>query len=150
MSIERRTFLKGILATSGTMAIGSSLLPSAAMADWPKNAFTAKNVEEALQALFLETSDKITINTPEIAENGAVVPVEITADLPKVESITIIADGNPRPLTAQFQFAENAEAWIKTRIKMAETSNVVVVVKADGKLYTARRSVKVTIGGCGG
>jgi sulfur-oxidizing protein SoxY len=152
MSIPRRTFLKGVLVTSSAMAIGTSLLPPAVMADWPEKAFLADTVEDALKSLFLdvETSDKITINAPAIAENGAVVPVEVTADLPKVESITVIAEENPKPLIAKFNFAENAESWIKTRIKMAETSNVIVVVKADGKLYTARRLIKVTIGGCGG
>jgi sulfur-oxidizing protein SoxY len=106
-----------------------------------------------MMALFespdVEESDKITIDTPKIAENGAIVPVEITVNLPNVESITIISEKNPTPLIGQFEFADNAEAWVKTRIKMDQTSNIVAVVKADGKLYAARRKVKVTLGGCG-
>ncbi len=154
MSIPRRTFLKGVLATSGVATIGT-LLPSAVMADWPIKAFMADTVEDALEVLFessdVETnSDKLTIKAPKIAENGAVVPIEVTADLPNVESIAIIAEENPKPLIAQFNFAENAMPWVKTRIKMAKTSNVIAIVKADGKLYTAQSQVKVTIGGCGG
>jgi sulfur-oxidizing protein SoxY len=152
-TLPRRTFLKGIIATGGAMALGTTVLPSAVMADWPKLAFEATSVDEAMMALFespdVEESDKITIDTPKIAENGAIVPVEITVNLPNVESITIISEKNPTPLIGQFEFADNAEAWVKTRIKMDQTSNIVAVVKADGKLYAARRKVKVTVGGCG-
>lgn len=154
MNIPRRTFLKGVLATGGAMALGTTVLPSAVMADWPKKAFEAETLEKALLALFesdeVAETDKITIEAPEIAENGAVVPVEITANLPKVESIAIIAEKNTAPLVAQFKFADNAESYIRTKIKMGDTSNVVVVVKADGKLYVARRQVEITVGGCGG
>jgi len=147
MILARRTFLKGIIATGGTMALGTSLLPSTVMADWPKLAFEASSVEDAMMSLFesadVEETDKITIETLDIAENGAVVPVEITANLPNVKSITIIAEKNPVPLIGQFHFADNAEGWVKTRIKMDKTSNVIAVVKADGKLYAARREVKV-------
>ncbi len=154
MILARRTFLKGIIATGGTMALGTSLLPSTVMADWPKMAFEATSVEDAMMALFdsaeVEETDKIIIDTPDIAENGAVVPVEITANLPNVKSITIIGEKNPVPLIGHFDFADNTEGWIKTRIKMGKTSNVIAVVKADGKVYAARREIKVTLGGCGG
>jgi len=156
MSLPRRTFLKSLLATGGVMALGTTVLPTAVMADWPKAAFEAKSIEEALMALFesdeVTESDKITITVPEIAENGAVVPIEVSTQLPNIESMAVIAEKNPVPLIAQFNFPEpeNATGWLKTRIKMNETSNVVVVAKANGKLYVARRNVKVTIGGCGG
>lgn len=154
MNIPRRTFLKGVLATGGAMALGTTVLPSAVMADWPKKAFEAKTVEDALKALFASDdtveTDQITIKAPDIAENGAVVPVEITANLPKVESIAIIGEKNTTPLAAQFKLAANAEPYIKTKIKMGETADIVTVVKADGKLYVARRQVEITIGGCGG
>ncbi len=157
MSMPRRTFLKGVLATSGAAAIGTSLLPPTVMADWPEKAFMADTFEDVLKALS-ETSkevkiigsDKLTIDAPAIAENGAVVPIEVTADLPKAEYIAIIAEENPKPLIAKFKFSEDALVWVKTRIKMAETSNVSAIVKADGKFYGVRRLVKVTIGGCGG
>jgi sulfur-oxidizing protein SoxY len=158
MSLPRRSFLKSVLATGGAMALGATVLPTAVMAYWPKAAFEAKSIEEALMALFesdeVTESDQITIEVPEIAENGAVVPikVEVSANLPNIESVAVIAEKNPVPLVAQFNFPEpeNFTGWLKTRIKMGETSEVVIVAKADGKLYVARRNVKVTIGGCGG
>jgi len=156
MNIPRRSFLKSTLALGGAFTLGSSLLPQNAMADWPTVAFEADNVEHALMALFkqseIEESDKIKIQTPEIAENGAVVPVEVSTELPQVESITLFAEKNPVPLVGQFNFPdpETAVGWIKTRIKMSETAQVIAVVSAGGKLYSARREVKVTIGGCGG
>jgi sulfur-oxidizing protein SoxY len=152
MSLPRRTFLKGIIATGGAMALGTTVLPPAVMADWPKMAFDATTIEDALMALFessnVEKSDKITIDAPDIAENGAVVPVEITANMPNVKSITVISEKNPVPLVGQFNFADNAEGWVKTRIKMGGTGDIVAVVKADDKLYVARRKVQVTRGGC--
>jgi len=154
MNLPRRTFLKGVIATSGAMALGTAVLPPTVMADWPKMAFEAKTVEDALMALFespdVKETDKIIIKAPSIAENGAVVPIEVTADLPNVESITIIGEKNPIPLIGQFNFTESVEPWVKTRIKMGETSNVVAVVIANGVLFVMRREVKVTIGGCGG
>jgi sulfur-oxidizing protein SoxY len=116
-------------------------------------AFQNKSLDEALSNLFEGTaaeSDKITIKAPHIAENGKVVPIEVSTDLPKVESITILSEKNPRPLVAKFNFVGNAKGWLKTRIKMGGTGNVIVVVKADGKLYKASRKIKVTVGGCGG
>ncbi|MDM8558443.1 thiosulfate oxidation carrier protein SoxY [Candidatus Parabeggiatoa sp. HSG14] len=155
MNIRRRAFLKGILATGGAMALGTTLLPQSVMAEWPTSAFDAETTEDALKALFengasAEESDKVIIKAEDKAENGAVVPVEITANLPKVESITIFSEGNPIPLIGQFTFGENADAWVKTRIKMAESSNVVAIVKADGKLYKASKAIEVTSGGCAG
>ena len=154
MALSRRTALKGILATSGAIALGTTVLPTAVMADWPKQAFAAKTVDDAIKALFesqdVEESQKITIDAPKIAENGAVVPIEIKADFSKVDSITIIGDKNPVPLIGKFNFFDNAEGYVKTRIKLGSTSNVIAVVKSEGKLYVARRAVKVTLGGCGG
>ncbi|MCK5716216.1 MAG: thiosulfate oxidation carrier protein SoxY [Thiomargarita sp.] len=155
MSLPRRDFLKGIIATSGVMALGTILIPEILMAkEWPKDAFYAEKVEDVLLKLFEDAdpakSNQIIIEAPEIAENGAVVPIEVTAPFTNVDSITIIGDQNPTPLIAQFNFEDNAEAWIKTRIKLGKTSNVVAVVKAEGKFYIAQRHVKVTIGGCGG
>jgi len=160
MNKQRRAFLKGALATGGAMAFGTTVLPQSAMADWSEKvseAFSANSIEDISKALFendgvIEETNNIFIDAPPIAENGAVVPIEITADIPKVESIVIIGEKNPTPLIAQFNFhePENAVAWVKTRIKMSETSHVVIVVKADGKLYAARRKVQITVGGCGG
>lgn len=153
-NLPRRSFLKGTLATSA-LAVAATVLPRAVMADWPKAAFEAKTVEDAIMALLGSpdtiASTAIEIKVPEIAENGAVVPVQVSSTLSKVESITLIAEKNPVPLVAQFKFdSDGVQPFIATRIKMGETANVVAVIKSDGKLYTARKEVKVTIGGCGG
>jgi len=153
MDITRRIFLKNTL-TGSAVVLGISLLPQAVMAEWPKTAFEAKSLEEILKALFenpaAENSDKIKIEAPDIAENGAVVEVKVNVDLPKVESVAIIAEKNPVPLIAQFNLGEGTEGFVATRIKMAESGNVVAIVKSEGKLYAARKAVKVTVGGCGG
>jgi sulfur-oxidizing protein SoxY len=154
MSIARRTFLKATFAAGSTIALGGSLLPTAVMADWPKAAFEAKTVSDALKVLYtspdVTDSKEIKLEAPDVAENGAVVPITVSTSLADVETITIIAEKNAIPLIGQFKFTKNAVAYVSTRIKMAETSNVVVVVKAGGKLYTTKKSVTVTSGGCGG
>ena len=155
-SMKRRIFLKGTLATSTIgMAVSAGLLtPRMVLAAWPKAAFEAKSVDQAVNDLFgsstLTGSDKIKIKAPDIAENGAVVPISVDSDLPDVESISIIADKNPTPLTSSFILGKGAEPYVATRIKMGKTGNVIAVVKAGGKLYSASKEVKVTIGGCGG
>jgi sulfur-oxidizing protein SoxY len=154
--MKRRIFLKGTLA-SGTVAValGAGLLsPRAVLAAWPEKAFQAKNVQDALNAIYgsdlTKASDNVSIKAPDIAENGAVVPITVSTDMPNVESISIIAEKNGTPLAASYQLASNTEGVISTRIKMGKTSNVIAVVKADGNTYSARKEVKVTIGGCGG
>ena len=155
MTIKRRTFLKGTLA-AGTvgMAVSAGLLtPRAVMAAWPTEAFEAKSMDAAMQAVMGGTnaaSGDITIKAPDIAENGAVVPVTVSTGISGVESISIFAEQNANPLTSSYMLASNAEPFVSTRIKMGKTSNVVAVVKAGGKLYNASKEVKVTIGGCGG
>lgn len=153
MRISRRTFLSSTLAGS-VLALGATFLPRTLLAEWPKKAFEAKSVDDALTALFNSNeateSDKIKLDAPDIAENGSVVKIEISTELEKVESIAIVAEKNPVPLVAQFKLGENTVGFVSTRIKMGETGNVIAVVKADGKLYKASKEVKVTIGGCGG
>jgi sulfur-oxidizing protein SoxY len=155
MSMKRRTFLKGTLA-AGTvgMAVSAGLLtPRAVMAAWPKEAFEAKSMDAAMQATVGATGTSagdITIKAPDIAENGAVVPVTVSTGISGVESISIFAEQNANPLTSSYMLASNAEPFVSTRIKMGKTSNVIAVVKAGGKLYNASKEVKVTIGGCGG
>jgi len=156
MMMKRRTFLKSSLAV-GTVgaAIGLGLLvPRAVLAAWPKSAFEARTVDNALTALTgnaqLAGSNNIHIKAPGIAENGAVVPVSVTTSIPDVESISIIAKKNARPLVASFNLGKGAEGFVATRIKMGQTATIIAVVKAGGKLYSAGKKVKVTIGGCGG
>jgi sulfur-oxidizing protein SoxY len=122
-------------------------------AQWNKAAFDAKAVADALKNIGATTvteSDQIQLKAPEIAENGAIVPVEITSRIPGTQTIYIIADKNPQPLVAIFDIASDMEPFISTRIKMGESSRVRVLVKAGGKFYVITQEVKVTIGGCGG
>jgi sulfur-oxidizing protein SoxY len=154
--MKRRIFLKGSLASGAIgMAVSAGLLtPRLVLAAWPKAAFEATNVDNAVNSLFGSTtltgSDKIKIKAPDIAENGAVVPISVETGIEGVESISIIAEKNAAPLTSSFVLGKGTEAFIATRIKMAKTSSVIAVVKAGGKLYSTGKEVKVTIGGCGG
>jgi len=154
--MKRRIFLKGTLAGSAVaVAVGAGLLqPRDLLAAWPKDAFGAKKVDDALSSLLgsaaTESSDKIEIKAPDIAENGAVVPVTISSSLADIKSINIIAEKNGTPLIASFNLGSSAEGYVSTRIKMGQTSNVIAVVHAGGKSYSASKEVKVTIGGCGG
>lgn len=155
-SMKRRIFLKGTLATGATgLAISTGLLtPRMVLAAWPKSAFDATTVDDAVNGLYgsstLTGSDKIKIKAPDIAENGAVVPVSITTDIADPQSISIIAEKNANPLAASFDLGPGAEGYVSTRIKMGKTASVIAVVKAGDKLYSTGKEVKVTIGGCGG
>jgi len=155
-SMKRRLFLKGSLATGAAgMAISAGLLtPRLVLAAWPKTAFEAKTVDDAVNGLFgggsLTGSDDIKIKAPDIAENGAVVPVSVTTGIAGAESISIIVEKNATPLVASFILGSGTEGYVSTRIKMGKTSSVIAVVKAGDKLYSSGKEVKVTIGGCGG
>lgn len=156
MKQTRRTFLKSAGAASTiAVAIGAGLLkPTGVLAaEWNKNAFDAKTPADALKGLgagATANSKDILIKAPDIAENGAVVPVEITSKIPNTQSIAILAAANAQPLVADFDLANGAEGYVSTRIKMGKTSSVQAVVQAGDKYYSAQKEVKVTIGGCGG
>ena len=156
MNQNRRFLLKGTLAASAAgVAISAGLLtPKTAMAAWSKKAFEAQDVNSALAASMgsasTTESSKVTLKAPDIAENGAVVPVTVTSSIPNVESIGILVANNAQPLSATFNLGATTEADISTRIKMGKTSDVIAIVKAGGKLYSTKKQVKVTIGGCGG
>ncbi len=154
MNDFRRTFLK-LSGSAGALAVAaaSGLLRSGqARAAWNEAAFKSKAVADALKNLgatnLIESKD-IAITAPDIAENGAVVPVAVTSKIPNTQSISIIAEKNPFPLAATFDISSGGDGYVSTRLKMGETSNVRAVVKADGRFYTAVKEVKVTIGGCG-
>jgi len=154
--MNRRVLLKAGLAGSVVaVAAGAGLLkPQTVLAAWPQGAFEAKSVADALKNLHqgeaASESQDIDLGTPDIAENGAVVPVKVSTSLPNVESIGILIEENNRPLAAEFVLTEHSGPSVSTRVKVAKTSNIVAVVKSDGKLYSATKNVKVTIGGCGG
>jgi len=151
----RRQFLK-LTGSAGvlTAAVTTGLLKSgtAFAATWNKAGFESKavaDVQKSLGATSLTDSADITITAPDIAENGAIVPVAVTSKIPNTESISIIAENNPFPLAASFNISGGGEGYVSTRIKMGKTSNVRAIVKAGGKFYTAVKEVKVTVGGCG-
>jgi len=156
MNHNRRVLLKGTLAAGATgIAISAGLLtPKAVLAAWPKAAFEAKDVNSALTAALgssnASDSADVKLKAPDIAENGAVVPVTVTSNIAGTEVISIIVAENGTPLSASFNLGANTNGFVSTRIKMGKTSDVVAVVKAGGKLYSSTKNVKVTIGGCGG
>ena len=154
MNSARRLLLKAA-GSAGllTSAVAAGLLkPGRALAEWDSAAFSATRLTDALAAIGASgatTSLDVVVKTPDIAENGAVVPVEIVTTLPNVESIAILADKNPTPLIVQYTLTD-FDGMLTTRIKMRETAKVRAIVKAGGKLYTSAKEVKITIGGCGG
>ena len=155
---RRRHLLQG--AGGGTvlalMAAAGLLRPAPAWAEWNKQAFDVKNsLNDAVAALGgaspPQQSAEIAIKGPDIAENGAVVPFEVTSKIPGTRNIALLVEKNPNILAANFSIPQGTDPWINTRIKMGQTSNVYALVKAaDGKYYYASKEVKVTLGGCGG
>lgn len=151
----RRQALKRAGMLLASPAAAALLVPQTAQAAWPKDAFDAKTTKEALSVLHPgaapQKSDAITIVAPELAENGTVVPVTVQSSLTHVETITVLADGNPRALVATFTLGKRAQAPITVRMKLAKSQDIVVVAKgADGKTHLASRPIRVSIGGCGG
>jgi len=126
--------------------------PLAALAAWNKEAFSAKTAGDALKNLGIanaQPSKDLNVEVPEIAENGAVVPIEISSAIPGTTSLIVVIDKNPFPLISRFDFKEGALPFVKLNAKLGETSDVRVLAEAAGKYYVTTREVKVTIGGCG-
>jgi sulfur-oxidizing protein SoxY len=145
MDTVRRTLLAAL-----TLAV---LRPLAALAAWNKDAFGAKSATDALKSLGLggtAPSKDLTIDAPQIAENGAVVPIEVSSAIPGTSALSVIIEKNPFPLVARFEFKEGALPFVKVNVKMGETSDIRAIAEAGGRSYSATREVKVTIGGCGG
>jgi len=154
MHQTRRSFIKAGGAAALLAALGAALLkPGRALAAWNKGAFEAKSALDAMRALGVanaEDSKAIEIRAPEIAENGAVVPIDITSNIPGTTSISVFIEKNPFPYTGTFDFSQGSVPYVHLRVKIGESSPVRVVASAGGKHYTAVKEVKVTIGGCGG
>ena len=154
MNIKRRQTIKaGSSLTLVAAAISAGVLPTSAFADWNKAAFEAKNMADVLKAMggaSAEKSADIIITAPDIAENGAVVPVAVASKIAGTQSISILVEKNPSSLAAEFDILPGTEANVGTRVKMGQSSNIHAVVKAGGKYYVATKEVKVTLGGCGG
>lgn len=151
---ERRLILKCLVAAGLIGAVSIQHAEAADAAGWPVDAFKQKSQDDALKALYgkmPETSDKISLDVPEIAENGAVVPVSVDASgLANVTAISLLVPENPFTLAASYRIPDGTAASISCRIKMAKTSRVIAVVESGGKLYSAAKETKVTLGGCGG
>jgi len=150
MNQQRRSLLKysavfGLMASAGLISVAQA-------EEWNKAAFEGKSLDEVFRALGTGTPEKsstVVMNAPDIAENGAVVPVGISTTL-KAQQMAILVEKNPSTLAAQFFIPAGTEPFMTTRIKMAQTSNVYALVKADGKWTMAVKEIKVTLGGCGG
>ena len=152
---HRRAALR-LLALAGVAGLGLRARAAAAATDapdWPAAAFKKHNQADALTALYgktFEMSDKVTLTVPEIAENGAVVPVSVNTALPDVTAVSVMVPNNPYTLAAAYVLPGGTLPQIDCRLKMAKTSNVVAIVESGGKLYGVVKQVKVTLGGCGG
>ena len=159
MDMQRRDVLKKgggvslltLVVAAGWLSPGEALAQAAA---WNKAAFDTKTMEETMKALGgpmpAQSKDITFVQTPDIAENGAVVPIGIASAIPKTEAIAILVEKNPNMLVAVFDLPAGTDPAISTRVKMGQSSNVYALVKADGKYYVASKEIKVTLGGCGG
>ena len=155
MDRQRRDFVQKLALGSGVCAVAALGLgtPLTAHASSDDTRFKSDNIEKILAeigAKDAKPSKAIMLDTPEVASNGAMVPVEVKSDIPGTDYIALIADKNPFPLLAEFDVMDGAVAYVSARIKMRETSRVRAVVKANGQFYMVDNEVKVTIGGCGG
>jgi sulfur-oxidizing protein SoxY len=155
MNNKRRVFLKGTLAAGavGVAVSAGMLAPRSVLAAWPEAAFQAESLSDAVNAAMGSSSlteGEVNIQAPDIAENGAVVPITIESGVSGATSVALLVTEANFPLTSSYELGEGAKPVVSTRIKMGSTSDVVAVVKANGRLYSASKEVKVTIGGCGG
>ncbi|MET0204846.1 MAG: thiosulfate oxidation carrier protein SoxY [Casimicrobiaceae bacterium] len=157
MNLQRRKALRtggGMTLLTLVAAAGWLRAEDARAADWNKAAFETNSMDATVKALGgsapAQSKDIAFFQTPDIAENGAVVPIGVTSNIPKTESIAILVEKNPNMLAAVFDVPAGTDPSLSTRIKMGQSSNVYALVKADGKYYVASKEIKVTLGGCGG
>ena len=157
MNLQRRKALRtggGVTLLTLVAAAGWLRAEDARAADWNKAAFETNSMDATVKALGgsapSQSKDIAFFQTPDIAENGAVVPIGVTSNIPKTESIAILVEKNPNMLAAVFDVPAGTDPSLSTRIKMGQSSNVYALVKADGKFYVASKEIKVTLGGCGG
>jgi sulfur-oxidizing protein SoxY len=151
--VSRRVMLRHSAEAAALMAT-AGLLPTTASAAWPQAAFDAKGLADTVKALGAgapQESKDVTLTAPDIAENGAVVPVGCACALAGVKRLALLVEKNPTTLAAVFEVNDALEPSFATRVKMAQTSNVyAVALLADGRALFAQKEVKVTLGGCGG
>ncbi|CAN5881831.1 thiosulfate oxidation carrier protein SoxY [soil metagenome] len=149
----RRDMIARSAAVAALLA-GAGVLPALAQTAYNRVAFDAKSVDDVIKGLGIakpvESAD-IVFTAPDIAENGAVVPIAASSALPGVKRIAFLVEKNPTTLAAVFDFTDAIETAVSARIKMGQTSNVLAVAMlADGRVLFAQKEVKVTLGGCGG
>jgi sulfur-oxidizing protein SoxY len=156
-SATRRLILQGagVVALVGLGGIPFGFAPALAAANdkYPEDAFKQKSEADAIKSLYgktAEPSDKVKLDAPEIAENGSVVPISVSTTLADVTSISFLVSENPNALAASYKIPAGTVPSVANRLKMAKTCNVIAIVEAGGKLYSATKEVKVTVGGCGG
>ena len=154
MSLARRRFLIQLGRTGlAALTLASGLVPRLTRAAEARPAFAAEGLADALKALGIDKpaqSDAISFKAPDIAENGAAVPVEVESTLPGTREILLLVEKNPHVMSASFSFPEGTDAYVATRVKVAESSMIHAVVKTDAGAFYTDRLVKVTLGGCGG
>lgn len=146
--MKRRTLLKNSLATTTGL-----LCPGIVMASYPNEAFESKDVAAALSSALgsseFAQSDQIMIKAPNVAENGSLVPIQVRSNIANTDSITLVVESNSSPFVATFVL-HGSDAFVSTRIKMADTGNILAIAKAGGVLHATKVEIKVTTGGCGG
>jgi sulfur-oxidizing protein SoxY len=150
---SRRLILKGAVALFGFGGFSPGPALAAANDKYPEDAFKQKSDADAIKSLYgkaAEVSDKVKLDAPEIAENGAVVPISVSSTLADVTSISILVAENPNALAASYKIPAGTLPSVANRLKMAKTTNIIAIVEAGGKLYSTSKEVKVTVGGCGG
>lgn len=154
----RRAVLLGAVGGAAALAMPRSGLAAAAVAApkaslWPEAAFKATMPDVALKALWgsatLVSTDQVKMEAPDIAENGAVVPISIDANETGITGAALLARHNPYSLACAYEIPEGTSPAISSRLKLARTTEVITAVKAGGKLYATSKQVKVTLGGCG-
>jgi sulfur-oxidizing protein SoxY len=152
--MDRRIFIKASLATAqiGALAAAGLLAPRALLGEWPSDAFHAETLDDAVSGLIgnmqSEESDKISIKTPDPAENGAVVPIDVRSDIPDTEAIYLFGAKNPFPALASFELTPEIDPGISCRVKLGASGDLVAVVRAGGQFFSARVPVEVVAGGC--
>ena len=151
--MNRRDLLSRSAAVAALLG-SAGLLPQAAQAAYNTAAFELKSLAEVVKALGGSTpidSKDVTITGPDIAENGAVVPISVATALPGVKRMLVLVEKNPSVLAALFEVSDAVDSQFSTRVKMGQSSNVLAVaMMADGKVLFTQKEVKVTLGGCGG
>ena len=153
MNQSRRDVMRITAVLGAAFAAGVLSPKDVFAAEWSQKVFDAKSLADAVKALGgdkFEVSPDVSITGPDIAENGAVVPVSISSKAPGTDFMAILVDKNPSAMSASFNIPAGTEAAVTTRVKMGATSNVHALAKANGKWLVAPKEIKVTLGGCGG